>query len=50
MAEQSNRIHIKFEWHDLWFGVFIGEEAVYVCLIPCFPIIFPRAYQEQRDD
>lgn len=49
------RVQIKFVPADLWFGVYIGPEEnasgwstgyvyrkVYVCLIPCFPIIFTK--------
>ena len=33
-------ISIKFYWPDLWWGVFFDTEkrAIYVCLIPMFPI------------
>lgn len=50
-------VAVKFEKRDLWLGVFwdieeglvLGPQAgiervlvVYLCLIPCFPIIFRR--------
>ena len=38
------KIKIKFEKRDCWMGVFWNqtwaENKLYVCLIPCFPIIF----------
>jgi hypothetical protein len=34
-------ITVKFVWRDIWCGVFVGENGkVYVCLIPCLPVIF----------
>lgn len=35
-------VRIKFEWRDLWVGAFIDSKSrcVYVCLVPCFPVIF----------
>jgi hypothetical protein len=37
-------VRVKFEPRDLWLGVFIDTERrrLYICLVPCFPIIFDR--------
>ncbi len=41
-------ISIKFEWRDLWFGVYVKEpwweggfkfHRLYVCIIPTLPIV-----------
>ena len=37
------RLHIRLVWRDLWVGVYVSEEHVYICLVPCFPIIWDRA-------
>jgi hypothetical protein len=34
----KKRLGVKFEWRDLWLGIFIGEGTLFICLIPCFPI------------
>lgn len=31
---QVGRVRFGFEWRDLWVGVFIGPDAVYVCTVP----------------
>jgi hypothetical protein len=36
------RLRLVFEPRDLWLGVFIGKDAVYVCLIPCLPLRWSR--------
>ncbi len=35
-------VRIKFEPRDLWWGAFVDtqQQRLYVCLLPCFPIIF----------
>jgi hypothetical protein len=36
------RLRVKFEPRDLWLGVFVDTDRrrLYVCLVPCLPIIF----------
>jgi hypothetical protein len=34
--------HIKWEWKDIWQGVYFGKDAIYICPIPCLVFIFPR--------
>lgn len=36
------RVRVKFEWRDWWVGVYIADDAVYVCVVPCFPVIWRR--------
>lgn len=41
---QRNRIRIKFEPRDLWLGLFVDTERrrLYICLVPCFPVVIGR--------
>lgn len=47
------RLRIKFVPQDVWIGVywekpgvrFRESRKVYVCLIPCFPIIYTRRFK-----
>jgi len=44
----GKKISISFKWQNIWVGAFIGKgtkypKAVYVCIIPCFPIKFSWA-------
>jgi hypothetical protein len=32
------KISIKFLWRDMWIGAYLSENALYLCLIPMFPI------------
>jgi hypothetical protein len=36
------RIHFRFEWRDLWVGLFVSEYHLYFCLIPCMVLIWDR--------
>jgi hypothetical protein len=29
-------------WRDLWVGVYVSPERIYICLVPCLPIIIDR--------
>lgn len=54
-------VSIKFEPRDMWIGIYWDRQEVYliesmsvriewafyVCVIPCFPIIFTRTYTER---
>lgn len=33
-------VELKFKWYDIWVGGFIDvkDKAVYICLIPMFPV------------
>jgi hypothetical protein len=35
-------MRIYCEPRDLWVGVYVGPEAVYVCPLPCLVFKFPR--------
>ncbi len=43
------KVSIKFRWYDMWRGVFVNTHvpgwAIYICLIPCFPIKIWREYE-----
>jgi hypothetical protein len=34
--------YIKWEWKDMWQGIYWGKDAIYVCLIPFLVFVFPR--------
>ena len=36
------RVMVLFAWYDLWVGVFIGEDAVYVCPVPMLAVRIER--------
>lgn len=38
----SKRISIKYRKQDAWIGVYWTLETIYICLIPCFPIVIKR--------
>jgi len=33
---------IKFVRRDCWLGVYWDSTKIYICLIPCFPLIIDR--------
>lgn len=33
---------IKFKKQDAWIGIYWDSAFIYVCLIPCFPIVITR--------
>ena len=35
-------IELKWEPRDLWVGVYVGEDAVYICLLPTIVIKISR--------
>ena len=39
---QSRRVYVYFEPHDLWVGVYVADDAVYVCLLPTVVIRLRR--------
>lgn len=37
---------IKFKKQDAWMGIYWDFKHIYICLIPCFPIIIQRDTRE----
>lgn len=37
-----DRVRVYFEPRDVWVGVYVSEDAVYVCLLPCLVIRWRR--------
>lgn len=37
-------VRVKFEPRDLWLGVFVdtAQRRLYICVVPCLPIIVER--------
>jgi len=31
-------IQLKFIWYDIWIGVYIKKDSIYICIIPMLPI------------
>lgn len=42
---RRGRLSVIAEPRDAWLGLFLGPEAVYVCLLPCLPVRWQRADQ-----
>jgi hypothetical protein len=42
VCQRRGVLEIYPEWRDLWVGVFVGPDAVYVCLLPCMVLRFSR--------
>lgn len=42
METQHRWLHVSIKptWRDLWLGVFIDTGRVYVCVVPCLPLVF----------
>lgn len=42
---RRERVRVKFEPRDLWVGVFVDtvKKRVYVCVLPCFPLVISYA-------
>lgn len=36
------RLSLVFEPRDIWIGLYIGPDAIYICLIPCLPLRWAR--------
>jgi len=36
------RLSLVCEPRDIWIGVYVAPGAVYVCLVPCFPLKWER--------
>ena len=36
------RLRIYLYWRDLWVGMYVAEDAVYVCPLPTFVIRWQR--------
>lgn len=43
MSLRHYRPHLLLEWRDIWVGVYVGKDAVYVCLIPCVVLKWCRS-------
>lgn len=44
----GRRVSIYIEPRDLWIGVYVSEQAVYVCPLPCLVIKIARSYWQTR--
>lgn len=42
----TGRVQLYVEWRDLWWPLFIGRDAVYVCLIPTVVLRVATRVQE----
>lgn len=36
------RLSLVFEPRDIWLGLYIGPDAIYLTLIPCLPLRWAR--------
>lgn len=41
-------IKIEFVPNDLWVGVYWNDKKIYLCFIPCFPIVIDRIPNEKQ--
>ena len=39
---KAGRFSVVFEPRDLWLGLFIGPDAIYLTILPCLPIRWAR--------
>ena len=39
---KAGRLSLVFEPRDIWFGLYAGPDAIYVCLVPCLPLRWER--------
>lgn len=39
LADTYLDVSTKFEWRDMWVGVYKGKDATYICPVPMLPII-----------
>lgn len=39
---KAGRLSLVFEPRDIWLGLYIGPDAIYLTLIPCLPIRWAR--------
>jgi hypothetical protein len=42
VADPRGRVEIYPEWRDIWVGVYVSPDAVYVCLVPFLVIRVSR--------
>ncbi|MFA6198708.1 MAG: hypothetical protein WC734_06205 [Patescibacteria group bacterium] len=45
-----DRVHVDFVWFDLWIGVYYNRPtgAMFICAVPCFPMIVEPARRHGR--
>jgi len=45
-------VELQFAWYDLWVGIYVRKSRVYtrlfICLIPCFPIVIGWDRQQAK--
>jgi hypothetical protein len=39
---ERGRLSLLFEPRDCWILLFVGPEALYLCLVPCLPVRWDR--------
>lgn len=42
---KAGRLSLVFEPRDIWLGLYIGPDAIYLTLIPCLPLRWARGNQ-----
>ena len=42
------RLTVSLAWYDLWIGVFVSRDAVYVCPLPCVLFKYRRQTRGKR--
>ena len=52
MGQSERRVRVKFEPRDIWLGLFVdtAKRRLYVCLLPCLPVIIDVSSRAQSDD
>ena len=43
-----SRLTVSLAWFDLWIGVFISKDAVYICPLPCILLKWRRRSRGKR--
>lgn len=36
------KVRVRFEPRDLWLGVFLHHERLFICVVPCLPVVIER--------
>jgi hypothetical protein len=46
IADKRGRLEIYPEWRDFWIGMYVNEDAIYICPIPMVVFRFSRGRKE----